>query len=72
VEKQLNKTYNMSMDILDKFIRADETRFTGQSISDLINGVYEEYEYFKTSKAQPEVVIYYRDLLTYLVKTYGH
>jgi len=62
----------MSMDILDKFIRADETRFTGQSISDLINGVYEEYEYFKASKAQPEVVVYYRDLLTYLVKTYGH
>jgi hypothetical protein len=53
-------------------IREDGSQWTGQDVTDLLSGVYDDYKTYEKIKTNPTLVVYYRDLLSYLVKTYGH
>jgi len=68
----LNTNYNRVMDLMDRVTTINRRHWSGQEISNLLVGVYEDYEHYIKIKAPKEVVLYYRDVLTYLVKTYGH
>jgi hypothetical protein len=60
------------MDLMSRVTTIDRSHWTGQQISDLLVGVHEDYEHYIKIKAPKEVVLYYRDLLAYLIKIYGH
>ena len=47
-------------------------QWSGQQISELIEDVYDDYNYYLKTRESPEITLYYRDLLAYLVKNYGH
>ena len=68
----LNTNYNRVMDLMDRVTTINRRHWSGQEISNLLVGVHEDYEHYIKIKAPKEVVLYYRDVLTYLVKTYGH
>jgi len=68
----LNTNYNRVMDLMDRVTTINRSHWSGQEISNLLVGVHEDYEHYIKIKAPKEVVLYYRDVLTYLVKTYGH
>ena len=68
----LNTNYNRDMDLMDRVTTIDRSHWSGQEISNLLVGVHEDYEHYIKIKAPKEVVLYYRDLLSYLIKTYGH
>lgn len=53
-------------------IREDGSQWSGQDVTDLLSGVYDDYKTYEKIKTNPTLVVYYRDLLSYLVKTYGH
>jgi len=53
-------------------IREEGSRWSGQEVTDLLSGVYDDYRTYEKIKTNPTLVVYYRDLLSYLVKTYGH
>jgi hypothetical protein len=68
---QLNQ-YNSSM-ARDIFLKEpDPHKHNGQDIHDVIDGVHIDYELYKKSRANIDQTIYYRDLLSFLIKTYGH
>lgn len=72
VEKVKNKYYNMRMNNrFDEFV-LNEKQWSGQQISELIEDVYDDYNYYLKTRESPEITLYYRDLLAYLVKNYGH
>lgn len=60
------------MDLMNRVTTIDRSHWTGQQISDLLVGVHEDYEHYIKIQAPKEVVLYYRDLLAYLIKIYGH
>ena len=67
-----NKAYNNRMnDRFDEFV-LNGKQWTGQQISELIEDVYDDYNFYLKTRESPEITLYYRDLLTYLVKNYGH
>ena len=72
MEKMLNTNYHRVMDLMDRVTTIDRSHWSGQEISNLLVGVHEDYEHYIKIKAPKEVVLYYRDLLSYLIKTYGH
>jgi uncharacterized protein YozE (UPF0346 family) len=47
-------------------------QWSGQQISELIEDVYDDYNFYLKTRESPEITLYYRDLLAYLVKNYGH
>lgn len=53
----------------DHFLPA---RHSGEDIHNVINDVFLDYEDSKSKRKNIELTIYYRDLLTFLIKTYGH
>jgi len=53
-------------------IRKDVAHLSGQELSSFINVVYDEFKHATEAKEPPFVTLYYRDLLSYLIKTYGH
>jgi hypothetical protein len=53
-------------------IREEGSQWSGQEVTDLLSGVYDDYRTYEKIKTNPTLVVYYRDLLSYLVKTYGH
>jgi len=53
-------------------IREEGSQWSGQEVTDLLSGVYDDYRIYEKIKTNPTLVVYYRDLLSYLVKTYGH
>ena len=69
---QSNYTY--SMDYFDEFIKQPKTdRWSGSDVHLLLEEVYQDFkvsELKKRSNSKP--YIYNRDLLSHLVKTYGH
>jgi hypothetical protein len=72
VEKMKNKAYNNKMnDRFDEFV-LNGKQWSGQQISELIEDVYDDYNYYLKTRESPEITLYYRDLLAYLVKNYGH
>ena len=73
-EKMDLERMDRSYEILDslKIIRAKDGGWSGHDITDLLSGVYEDYITFERLRKNPALVVYYRDLLSYLIKTYGH
>lgn len=83
VAKRRNKTYNVRMKRikrtnifkpykLENVLDMDYSGWSGQEITDLLVAVHDNYSYFIKSKHNPELTIYYYDVLSKLVKTYGH
>jgi hypothetical protein len=58
-------------DRFDEFVLSGK-QWSGQQISELIEDVYDDYNYYLKTRESPEITLYYRDLLAYLVKNYGH
>jgi hypothetical protein len=72
VEKMENNDYNTVMtDRFEEFV-LNGKQWSGQQISELIEDVYDDYNYYLKTRESPEITLYYRDLLAYLVKNYGH
>lgn len=72
MEKVKNKDYNMRMtDRFEEFV-LNGKQWSGQQISELIEDVYDDYNFYLKTRESPEITLYYRDLLAYLVKNYGH
>ena len=70
----LNKIYNGTMpyDVCAKDNSVDTGEWTGHEITKLISDIHEDYENYTKQRANPNIVLHYRDLLSYLIKTYGH
>jgi hypothetical protein len=67
-----NNDYNRIMnDRFEEFVLSGK-QWSGQQISELIEDVYDDYNYYLKTRESPEITLYYRDLLAYLVKNYGH
>ena len=60
----------MARDIFLK--ETDQPKHDGQDIHEVIDGVHIDYETHKKNRADIDRTIYYRDLLSFLIKTYGH
>ncbi len=72
MEKLKNRDYNMRMtDRFEEFVLKGK-QWSGQQISELIEDVYDDYNFYLKTRESPEITLYYRDLLAYLVKNYGH
>lgn len=72
MEKVKNRDYNMRMtDRFEEFV-LNGKQWSGQQISELIEDVYDDYNFYLKTRESPEITLYYRDLLAYLVKNYGH
>lgn len=72
MEKTQINHYNRSMarDIFTK--HEDQPKHSGEDIHQIIDGVHIDYEKSKKSRRDIEGTIYHRDLLSFLIKTYGH
>lgn len=70
----LNSIYNGNMpyENSSKHNSVDTSEWTGQEITKLISDIHEDYENYTKQRANPNIVLHYRDLLSYLIKTYGH
>lgn len=67
-----NNDYNVKMnDRFEEFV-LNGKQWSGQQISELIEDVYDDYKFYLKTRESPEIILYYRDLLSYLVKNYGH
>ena len=72
MEKLKNRDYNMRMtDRFEEFV-LNGKQWSGQQISELIEDVYDDYNFYLKTRESPEITLYYRDLLAYLVINYGH
>ena len=72
MEKLKNRDYNMRMtDRFEEFV-LNGKQWSGQQISELIEDVHDDYNFYLKTRESPEITLYYRDLLAYLVKNYGH
>ena len=60
------------MSFRDLFPKREAIPLDGQDVHKVINGVHLDYEDAKNSRRDIELTIYYRDLLSFLIKTYGH
>jgi len=67
-----NTNYNMTMNLIDRVTTINRKTWSGQEISNLLVGIHEDYEHYVATQAPKEIVLYYRDLLSHLIKTYGH
>ena len=74
VVKMMISSYNRPMaSFRDIFIKEpNQDKHSGEDIHGVINSVFLDYERSKKSRRDIEGTIYYRDLLSFLVKTYGH
>jgi len=72
VEKLNNSAYNSRMQRFNSFIDLKKEYRSGQRMTDLIEDVHDDYLHFIKTRESPELIIYYRDLLSFLVKNYGH
>lgn len=62
--------YSITMDILGPLPK--DKAHSGEDIHKVINSVHLDYEDAKKSRRDIELTIYYRDLLSFLIKNYGH
>lgn len=74
MEKMKNNIYNGSMpyDINSKDKSIETSEWSGHEITKLISDIHEDYESYTKQRANPNITLHYRDLLSYLIKTYGH
>ena len=56
---------------LNTFLKKVST-FSRQEITDLMHEIYFDTEFLMDSYAPPKLIRYYHELLSRLVKTYGH
>jgi len=71
VEKLINKLYTIVMSLKDHLIPGSE-KHSGEDIHKVIDDVHMDYEDCRTKRRNVELTIYYRDLLSFLIKNYGH
>jgi len=67
----INYIYTILMSLKDHLFPATE-KYSGEDIHKVMNDVYLDYEDSKLKRKNIELTIYYRDLLSFLVKNYGH
>ena len=80
VAKRKNKTYNVRMKRtnifkphrLENLLDVDYSSWSGHEITELLLAIHDNYNYFVKTKQSPEMILYYHDILSRLVKTYGH
>ena len=73
VVKMMISSYNIGMAFRDIFIKEpNQEKHTGEDIHAVIDSVHKDYDRSKKFRADIEGTIYYRDLLSFLIKTYGH
>jgi hypothetical protein len=72
VEKMKNNHYNTVMNDRFEEFTLKGKHWSGQQISELIEDVYDDYNFYLKTRESPEITLYYRDLLSYLIKNYGH
>jgi hypothetical protein len=72
VEKMKNNHYNIVMNDRFEEFTLKGKHWSGQQISELIEDVYDDYNFYLKTRESPEITLYYRDLLFYLIKNYGH
>jgi len=64
-------TYYSGMDFIRE-VKKDVEHLSGQELTNFISVVHEEFKIATNAKEPPYITLYYRDLLSYLIKTYGH
>jgi hypothetical protein len=67
-----NNHYNIVMNDRFEEFAMNGKHWSGQQISELIEDVYDDYNFYLKTRESPEITLYYRDLLSYLIKNYGH
>jgi len=74
VESLMASDYTIDMSMFKDFLDIPKVEgWSGQDIHNLIENVHDDYNYhFKKRRSDPDRVVYFRDLLSYLIKTYGH
>ena len=66
-------SYNTNMAFRDIFIKeTNQDKHSGEDIHQVIDSVHKDYDRSKKLRRDIEGTIYYRDLLSFLIKTYGH
>jgi len=63
--------YTIEMSLKDHLI-PDSGKYAGEDIHKVIDDVHTDYEDSKNKRRNIELTIYYRDLLSFLIKNYGH
>ena len=63
--------YTNTMSLKDHLLPQSE-KYQGEDIHKVIDDVYTDYEDSRTKRKNIELTIYYRDLLSFLIKNYGH
>lgn len=69
--KRSKPTYNRGMDYLED-IKSKAEDLSGQQMTNFIETIHEEFKIARENKEPPYITLYYRDLLSFLIKTYGH
>ena len=74
VVKMMISSYNRPMaSFRDIFIKEpNQEKHSGEDIHAVIDSVHKDYDKSRKFRADIEGTIYYRDLLSFLIKTYGH
>ena len=67
-------SYNRPMaSFRDIFIKEpNQDKHSGEDIHAVIDSVHKDYDKSRKFRGEIEGTIYYRDLLSFLIKTYGH
>ena len=74
VVKIVINSYNKKMATFrDIFIKEpNQNKHSGEDIHAVIDSVHKDYDKSRKFRGEIEGTIYYRDLLSFLIKTYGH
>ena len=72
MEKMQINDYTIPMSQRDDHLVPFKNKHSGEDIHNVINDVFLDYEDSKIKRKNIELTIYYRDLLSFLIKTYGH
>ena len=48
------------------------SNMSGQQLTNFISVVHDEFKIATQKRESPALTLYYRDLLSFLIKTYGH
>ena len=73
VVKMMISSYNNIMAYRDIFFKeTNQEKHTGEDIHAVIASEHKDYDKSRKFRGDIEGTIYYRDLLSFLIKTYGH
>lgn len=73
-EKMNLDSLDTAIDVFDRLFKKQQNKeqWTGHQMTNLLSGVHDDYITFERLRRDPKLILYYRDLLAYLIKTYGH